>query len=180
MADATGKNGVATEHIQEAELTESPENAAADARGSAADSTISGNAKGHNTTAKLSLRAIRGEAIPCTKDDVLNSWLRAWLRAWAAGAKHARYLKMGDAVKIWSRRAGQWAEGVLVGVDAAQHRVRVQYPLGEDLCRKSLPRDSEDLLTLEKRVGWRVSRKLCYVLHLMSLQVSGTTREPGN
>ena len=44
MADATGKNGVATEHIQEAELTESPENAAADARGSAADSTISGNA----------------------------------------------------------------------------------------------------------------------------------------
>ena len=44
MGDATGKDGVATEHIQEAELTESPENAAADARGSAADSTISGNA----------------------------------------------------------------------------------------------------------------------------------------
>ena len=36
-----------------------------------------------------------------------------------------------------------------MGVDAAQHRVRVQYPLGEYLCRKSLPRDSEDLLTLE-------------------------------
>ena len=32
MADATGKDGVATEHIQEAELTESPEHAAADAR----------------------------------------------------------------------------------------------------------------------------------------------------
>ena len=47
MADATGKDGVATEHIQEAELTESPENAAADARGSAADSTISGNATEH-------------------------------------------------------------------------------------------------------------------------------------
>ena len=44
MADAAEKNGVATEHIQETELTESPENAAADARGSAADSTISGNA----------------------------------------------------------------------------------------------------------------------------------------
>ena len=34
-------------------------------------------------------------------------------------------------------------------MDSAQHRVRVQYPLGEYLCRKSLPRDSEDLLTLE-------------------------------
>ena len=56
MADAIGKNGVVTEHIQEAELTESPENAAADARGSAADSIISG---------VLGLRA----------------WLRAWLRA---------------------------------------------------------------------------------------------------
>ena len=44
MADASGKDGVATELIQEAELTESPENVAADARGSAADSTISGNA----------------------------------------------------------------------------------------------------------------------------------------
>ena len=75
MADATGKDGVATEHIQEAELTESPENAAADARGSAADSTISG---------------VLG----------LCAWLRAWLRAWAAGAKHATCLKMGDAVKI--------------------------------------------------------------------------------
>ena len=49
MADATGKDGVATEHIQEAELTESPENAAADARGSAADSIISGNATEHAT-----------------------------------------------------------------------------------------------------------------------------------
>ena len=47
MADATGKDGVATEHIQEAELAESPENAAADARGSAADSTISGSATEH-------------------------------------------------------------------------------------------------------------------------------------
>ena len=47
MADATGKNGFASEHIQEAELTESPENAAADARGSAADSNISGNATEH-------------------------------------------------------------------------------------------------------------------------------------
>lgn len=47
MADATGKDGVATAHIQEAELTESPENAAADARGSVADSTISGNATEH-------------------------------------------------------------------------------------------------------------------------------------
>ena len=44
MAVAAGKDGVATERIQEAELTESPENAVADARGSAADSTISGNA----------------------------------------------------------------------------------------------------------------------------------------
>ena len=47
MADATGKDGAATEHIQEAELTESPENAAADARGAGADSAISGNATEH-------------------------------------------------------------------------------------------------------------------------------------
>ena len=47
MADATGKDGVVTEHVQEAELTEPPENAAADARDSDADSAISSNATEH-------------------------------------------------------------------------------------------------------------------------------------
>ena len=47
MADATGKDGVATEHIQEAQLAKSPENAAADASGAAADPAISGNATEH-------------------------------------------------------------------------------------------------------------------------------------
>ena len=36
-----------------------------------------------------------------------------------------------------------------MGVDAARHRVRVQYPLGEHLCEKSLLQDSEDLGSLE-------------------------------
>ena len=47
MADATGKDGVAQEHIQEGQLAESPENAAADASGAAADPAISGNATEH-------------------------------------------------------------------------------------------------------------------------------------
>ena len=47
MADATGQTGVATEHIQEAQLAESPENAAANASGTAADHAIRGNAKEH-------------------------------------------------------------------------------------------------------------------------------------
>ena len=47
MADATGKDGVATEHIQEAQLAKSPENAAADASGAAVDPAISGNATEH-------------------------------------------------------------------------------------------------------------------------------------
>ena len=47
MADATGKDGAATEHIQEALLATWPENAAADASGAATDPAISGNATEH-------------------------------------------------------------------------------------------------------------------------------------
>ena len=47
MADGTGKDGVAKEHIQEAQLAKSPENAAADASGAAADPAISGTATEH-------------------------------------------------------------------------------------------------------------------------------------
>ena len=47
MADATGKDGAATEHIQEAQLATWPENAAADASGAATDPAISGNATEH-------------------------------------------------------------------------------------------------------------------------------------
>ena len=47
MADATGKDGVATEHIQEAQLATWPENSAVDASGAATDPAISGNATEH-------------------------------------------------------------------------------------------------------------------------------------
>ena len=47
MADATGKDGAATEHIQEAQSAKSPENATADASGAAADPAISGDATEH-------------------------------------------------------------------------------------------------------------------------------------
>ena len=47
MADATGKDGAATEHIQEAQLATWPGNAAADASGAATDPAISGNATEH-------------------------------------------------------------------------------------------------------------------------------------
>ena len=47
MADATGKDGAATVHIQEAQLAKWPENAAADASGAATDPAISGNATEH-------------------------------------------------------------------------------------------------------------------------------------
>ena len=47
MADATGKDGAATEHIQEAQSAKSPENAAADASGAAADPAISGDVTEH-------------------------------------------------------------------------------------------------------------------------------------
>ena len=49
MADATGKDGAATEHIQQAHLATRPENAAADASGAATDPAISGNATEHAT-----------------------------------------------------------------------------------------------------------------------------------
>ena len=47
MADATGKDGAATEYIQEAQLATWPENAAADASGAATDPAISGDATEH-------------------------------------------------------------------------------------------------------------------------------------
>ena len=74
MADATGKNGVATEHIQEAELTESPENAAADARGSAADSTISGNATEDAFFAMLEEETMTDANLRDSVADFLTRW----------------------------------------------------------------------------------------------------------
>ena len=74
MADATGKDGVATEHIQEAELTESPENAAADARGSAADSIISGNATEDAFFAMLEEETMTDANLRDSVADFLTRW----------------------------------------------------------------------------------------------------------